>query len=72
MAKWWASISLILKCSRFQQNGFNNINRQLGSYLNISDEEFVKNNLIKVDVYLDDLSFEIYEETLAYPVSNPM
>ena len=45
---------------------------QLKAYLNISDEEVVRNNLIKVDVYLEDLSFEVYEETLAYPVSNQM
>jgi len=42
---------------------------KLGPNFNISNVDEVKSNLLKLDIYFDDISFEELREMEEYPVS---
>jgi len=52
-----------------QKATFRRLRSKLGPSFNVDDEEYVANNLLKLNVFYENLILKNIEESPAYPVS---
>lgn len=56
----------------FQTHVLSKLKSQLGSSFDEKDPNFIDNNLLKVEIFISDFTYEDIAESPAYPVSFEM